>query len=117
MSKHPKADAYLADRAKGMSYRQVAEKHGVSYQAVYACCTKQDGRWKKTISDKGCIYPNLRTWLNADKPRQERFFRAMKGCCIRNFLNGTMEPKKNVIDRMLKLTGMRYEEMFAREEI
>ena len=112
MSKHPKADLYLADRAKGMSYREIAEKYGVTYQSVHATCTSVSGEYKKLISRNGCIYPNLRAWLNQDRQRSDRFFQAMRGCCIREILKGSQMPKKNVIDKMLAITGMTYEEMF-----
>lgn len=116
MSKHPKADLYLADRAKGMTYRQIGEKYGVTYQSVYITCRNVDGTYKTVIGPKGCIYPNLRAWLNQDRERSKRFFQAMKGCAIREILKGAQMPKKNAIDKMLALTGMTYEELFQEED-
>lgn len=116
MSKHPKADLYLADRAKGMTYRQISEKYGVSYQSVHATCSSVDGTYKTVISSRGCIYPNLRSWLNKDRRRRDRFFQLMKGCAIREILKGTQMPKKNTIDKMLALTGMTYEELFQEDD-
>ena len=117
MSRHPKADLYLAERKKGMTFREIAEKYDVSYQSVHSTCTKQDGSYcLKIISKRGCIYPNLRSWLNADRARRDAFFLAMKGCSIREFLKGERQPKKDAIDKMLAITGMTYEEMFAEEE-
>jgi transcriptional regulator with XRE-family HTH domain len=115
MKKERKVDQYLADRAKGMSYRQIAEKYGVSYQAIHASCVGAGVAPFKKISARGCIYPNLRAWLNMDKIRSDRFFQDVGASSIRLILNGSMQPKKNVIDRMLKLTGMTYEEMFKEE--
>jgi hypothetical protein len=116
MSKHPKADLYLEDRAKGMTYREIADKHGVSYQAVHTVCAKQGEPKRKIISSKACIYPNLRRWLNEDKQRQDRFFQAMKGGTFLECLKGLRQPKKNTIDKMIAITGMTYEELFAEEE-
>lgn len=116
MSKHTRADGYLADREKGMTYRQIGEKYGVSAQAVQICCARQNEMPKKSFSAKSCIWPNLRKWLNTDRARAERFFQAMQGCTIRTILKGGQQPKKNVIDRMLKVTGMTYEELFREEE-
>lgn len=116
MSRHPKADLYLADRRKGMTYREIAEKHGVSYQCVHTVCTRVDGTYRNRISEKGCIYPNLRHWLNKDRRRSAGFFKAMKGYSIRDFMNGTRQPKKDAIDKMIALTGMNYEELFREED-
>lgn len=55
MSKHPKADLYLADLAKGMCYREIAEKYGVTYQSVHATCVSVSGEYRKVISKNGCI--------------------------------------------------------------
>lgn len=112
MSKHPRTDQYLADRENGLSYRQISEKYGVSYQSVHSAVCLVDGSYKTVISERGCIYPNLRSWLNQDRQRSDRFFQAMRGCCIREILKGSQMPKKNVIDKMLAITGMTYEEMF-----
>lgn len=116
MSKHPKADLYLAERAKGLTYRQISEKYGVSYQCVHSVCRNVDGTYKTVITEKGCIYPNLRRWLNKDRRRRDRFFKAMRGVTIRDMLNGSRQPKKDTIDKMLALTGMTYEELFKEDD-
>lgn len=112
MSKHPRTDQYLADRENGLSYRQISEKYGVSYQSVHSAVCLVDGSYKTVISERGCIYPNLRAWLNQDRRRRDRFFECMKGCTIREYLKGIRQPKKDIIDKMLAITGMTYEEMF-----
>lgn len=111
-----RAKIYLEDRKNGMTYREIAEKYGVSYQSVHSCCTRQDGTYHTSVSPKGCIYPNLRRWLNADKNRRDRFFQEMKCYSIREYIKGVRQPKKDAIDKMLALTGMTYEVMFAQEE-
>ena len=116
MSRHPRADLYMADRARGLTYRQIGEKYGVTGQSVQICCAKQGESPRKYLTPGNCIWPNLRVWLNADRERAERFFRAMKGTTIRDILKGIRQPKKNVIDRMLAITGMTYEEMFKEED-
>lgn len=115
MSKHPKTDLYIKERAKGLTLREIADKYEVSYQAVAIAIAKVDPTFYKTISSKGCIYPNLRRWLNKSLENQHRLFSALKGKSTRDFLNGTRMPKKDAIDIMLKVTGMTYEELFAEE--
>ena len=90
--------------------------------AVYALeatekfCVNVDGTYKTVITEKGCIYPNLRRWLNNDRRRRDRFFKAMRGVTIRDMLNGSRQPKKDTIDKMLALTGMTYEELFKEDD-
>ena len=113
--KKRKVDMYLEDRERGMTYQEIAEKYGISRQAAHMSCMQAGGISYNPISERGCIWPNLRKWLNADKERQDRFFQATNYCCIRHILSGKQQPKKNVIDHMMKITGMTYEELFAEE--
>lgn len=110
-----KCDMYLADRSNGMTYREIADKYGISYQAVHASCLHAGGPSSLMLSSKACVYPRLRRWLNEDKERQDRFFQ-LKVNSLRSILRGYMQPKKDAIDLMLAFTGMTYEEMFAEEE-
>lgn len=117
MSRHPKADLYLDERKKGMTYREIADKYGVSFQSVHSTCIRQDGTYRvHIIHKKGCIYPNLRKWLNEDRVRRDAFFKSMKGYPVREYMKGERQPKKNAIDLMLKITGMTYEELFKEED-
>ena len=106
---------YREDRERGMTYREIAEKYGITPQSAHTSCMKAGGRSVRVITEKACIWPNLRRWLNADRERQNRFFQAMEGCTIRDCMKGIRQPKKDVIDRMIRITGMRYEELFAEE--
>ena len=107
----------MADYEKGMTYREIAKKHGVSFQSVHSTITRIDGTYRVyAVSKKGCIYPNLRAYLNQDKDRQNRFFRDMEGYPVREYMRGERQPKKNAIDLMLKITGMTYEELFKEED-
>lgn len=116
MSRHPKADMYMADRNNGMTLREIAEKHDVSFQTVACTIARVDPTYHKIITDRGCIYPNLRRWLNESKMNQQKLFSALRGKSVREFLKGERLPKKDAIDIMLQVTGMTYEEMFAEEE-
>jgi hypothetical protein len=60
MSKHERADMYMADRARGMSYREIGRKYGVSAQAVQSCCAGQGEMPRNVIDPRSCIWPNLR---------------------------------------------------------
>lgn len=123
MRKHPRADLYRAERLKGLTYLEIANKYGVSFQAVASSCGSQkDGSFKAWTKER-CIYPNLRNWLNENKVSMKEFVRRMD--CIpsgnvegmfREYFNGKYYPKKGTIDKMLKVTGLTYEELWATEE-
>jgi uncharacterized protein YjcR len=41
--KQTRASLYIEDRNAGMKYKEIAEKYGVSYQAVSQVCAKRKG--------------------------------------------------------------------------
>ena len=119
MSKHPKADLYRAEREKGMTYAEIAKKYGVSRQAVqFACCKSDDSKFRGWTEER-CIYPNLRKWLNDNRVSLFEFIRRMDlvpcyktsgrfGC----YFKGRCYPRKDVIDKMLEVTGLTYEQLW-----
>lgn len=113
---------YKADRAKGMTYRQIAEKYGVSTQRVQQVCCKHYPYRFRVITDK-CVYPNLRDWMNRNRISRNELLRRMgesvhpeKIARLSDCMNGKYEPRKSMIDKLIKATGMSYEVLFAREE-
>lgn len=123
MSRHPRADLYVAERAKGKNYREIAQMYGVSYQVVAAACGKHSPNLFKPFTEKQVVYPNLRRWLNENKVGKREFARRMGnvpgGNEIGNLASwfcGKAYPSKKTIDLMLKITGLTYEELFMRED-
>lgn len=122
MSKHPKTDMYRRDRDSGMTYRQIAAKYGVSYQCVSVACGRNGGSFRP-FDSKQVVYPNLRKWLNENKVTKREFVRRMdkvpsEGSIQRltRWFNGSFNPNKETIDNALSVTGMSYEELFAKPE-
>lgn len=114
-----RADLYIADRNAGMTYREIAAKHGVSHQRVQQACTGKRGPKFKPYKPEECIYPNLRRWLNENEVNRSEFVRRMGFEVIGNRLPETAKwftgkgyPTKKSIDRMLAVTGLTYEELF-----
>lgn len=109
-------------RDQGMKYKEIAEKIGVSSQYVSMVCGKCDPAYFQYV-DESCIYPNLRKWMNDNKITRREFLRRMglmpyTGNYERfgSYLRGTNYPRKQYIDKMLKVTGMTYETMFYTEK-
>jgi transcriptional regulator with XRE-family HTH domain len=116
---HPKADLYMAERAKGKTYREIAEQYGVTRQAIADACGKyEEGKFKPWTEER-CIYPNLRKWLNENKVSMKEFIRRAGNIpggntdsLFRNYFKGKNEPRKGVIDKMLEVTGLTYEQLW-----
>ena len=111
----------LAMRDKGMTYQQIADHFGVSYQAVANSLSKHNPRLFRYVSETGCVYPNLRRWMNDNKVgKRELLRRCGLGCAPNNvarmerYLCGRIDPPKRTIDKILMATGLSYEEAFWR---
>lgn len=122
VKRHTKAAVYMADRERGMTYHQIAEKHGVSRQAVAQACSKYSPGHFRPYTAEQVVYPNLRRWLNENKVSRSEFVRRMgllpEGSNldhVRNWFSGRYYPIKRVIDSMLEVTGLTYEELWEVE--
>lgn len=119
---HPKADLYIAERDAGLTYREIAEKHGVSYQCVAQSCSRYSDFNFKAYRREEVVYPNLRRWLNDNKITRSEFIRRMGNVVCGNahsqiseWFRGKRYPTKSSIDKILKITGLTYEQLFADE--
>ena len=117
-----KADIYRAEREKGMTYKQIAEKYGVSHQAVSQACGRGDPRYFRIVTEEGCIYTNLRKWMNKNEVSFAELLRRMgkeraSGNLTRlhEQLRGKVELKKSTIDQLIAVTGIRYEKLFKKD--
>lgn len=117
--KQPRTDLYKEERAKGMTYREIAEKHGVTYQAVACALGKSDAAKFRPWTKDRCIYPNLRNWLNENKVSLKEFVRRTDAvssgrnlCSYSAYFSGKHYPQKAVIDKILEVTGLTYEKLW-----
>ncbi len=116
--------AYLAARESGMSYREIAEMFGVSFQRVAQVCGKYNPHRFQFITETGCIYPNWRKWMNDNKVSRYELVRRMGLITsqtefvnrMSDYMRGVSEPKKWFIDKLLEATGMTYEVLFYKGE-
>ena len=109
-------------RKQGYTYDQIARISSVSRARVFSLIGKGNPAYMQTITEKECIYPNLRQWMNANKISRMELTRQMQdGVAVPYFstrlgriLRGEQEPRKSEIDKLLSITQMTYEQLFAR---
>lgn len=110
----------LEDRAAGMTYKEIGEKYGISRQRVCEICKGRTPKNFHYVTDEGCVYPNLRAWMNENLISRNEFIRRSKfEFCPANTLKfsaimrgETTDIRKSWIDEMLRITGMSYEMLF-----
>lgn len=95
----------------GMSYQEIANHFGVSRQAVYACLKHEPVAKRGRPPVYNTVFPNLSKWLK-DNHTSICAVEASTGVRLAYGLR-TGRVKKPVIDAVLKVTGMTYEEAFA----
>ena len=118
MTRDQKIEAFTM-RIDGYSYREIADKMGISKQAAQdtlkTCLSR--GGWDQAFCEK-CVYPNIFKYMQDHKINLSEFSTST-GIVYSNlskFLKGASNPSQASIDKILKATGMTYEEAFWREE-
>lgn len=116
-----KYEIYRAEHEKGMTYREIAAKYGVSKQNVAQACGKMRENWFRPYTSDEVVYPNLLKWLNENRVSRSEFIRRIGSACghshqdsLRRWLRGAAYPTKPIIDRMIEVTGLKYEELWER---
>lgn len=117
--KNGRCAIYRAERKKGRTYQDIANEYGVSRQMVCQACLPFESLRFRVVKPEECIYVNIRNWLNQNRivrakllamldlePMSESYYR------IKMILRGKSEPKKSLIDNLMKLTGLSYEKLF-----
>jgi hypothetical protein len=109
-------------RRDGHTYAEIAEEFGVSKQRVYQLIGQGDKRYFHTVSEKRCIWKGIREWMNDNRIGVSPLVRKMYGNAnptsqnrISGYLAGEIELRKEMIDILLDITGLTYEEAFRRE--
>lgn len=118
MTDQQKLDA-LKMLLEGASYEEVGRKYCVSRQMVYKMFSGVIGKRSAGRKDSGkCVYPVLANWI-AENCITQAAFADLIGVHFTNvskFLLGKSNINKVTIDKILKATGMTYEECFRKEK-
>ena len=107
-------------REQGMTYKQIAETLGYSASYIYQLCGCGSHYHFRCITESGCIYPGLRAWMNENMVSRAELVRRMYKTPYPNmvksmsaYMRGDYEPSKAVIDDILRITGLTYEQCFG----
>ena len=111
---------YREERDKGLTYQQIADKYGVTKQNVGLACRRANPNKFRYHPESRVVFPNLRKWMNDNKisileltsrmglevahPNLDR---------VRRILRGEGDPRRTTISKLMEVTGMTYEVLFA----
>ena len=110
-------------KESGLTFVEIGEAFGISKQRVYQLIGGQFRKHFNKITPKDCIYPNMRKWMNDNQISRSELTRRMFGdrhgvhyTWVSSFLKGTgRDVRKSTIDKYIAVTGLTYEELFARD--
>jgi transcriptional regulator with XRE-family HTH domain len=103
-------EIYIAERAQGKTYRQIAEEYGVSFQGVYSAVN-----YSRRTKEKIRRWKRLSLWMEENNKTEADLTRLL-GCstgvlCV--WRTGKGDPSMHYINKLLEVTGIPYEELFA----
>lgn len=103
-------------RNNGCTCEEIAAKLYISASTV-SLIGRQYGAVPKKRVRRKCIYPALKDWMNRNGVSVEKFAKManMSDSGIISIICGRSQPTKWTIDRILKITGLAYEQAFKEE--
>lgn len=110
MTNEQKAEAYLM-LLEGSTYEEVAQKMGVSKQRIHQLIPNVGSTVRQSTF---WIYPNIGRWMRCNRCTL-KIMSNLLGCnaaSLGRYMRGETQPDKLVIDKILEVTGMTYEEAF-----
>ena len=108
----------------GMTYAEIGCRFGISRQRVSQLIGKGNKNYFRAIKCDRCVYVGVRKWLTDNKISVMELTRRLYGGNgsegnyrrVKDRLNGSAELTKTYIDKILKITGLTYEEAFKRSD-
>lgn len=118
MTNDQKVEAYRM-RLEGATLQSIADKFDVSLERVRQIIPPIEGRsWNLYgIQDK-CVYPGIAQWLLDNHYTYTKLaeLAGVPMATVSRWMNGVHKPNKSAIDKILKATGLTYEQAFGKEE-
>ena len=106
----------------GMTHAEIGREFGISRQRVFQLIGGKTRHHYRIITKELCVYDGLRDWLNENRVSIGELTRRIYGEAhavarkrISDKLGGAIITK-TYIDKILKVTGLTYEEAFRRSD-
>ena len=106
-----KVEAYRM-QLEGKTLQKIGEHFGVSKQYIQQVLPKRRKKLEEAI--QSCIYPNIARWMEENEAGYSEIARRCGRLpqTVGNALSGRTDPAKTLIDRILRVTGLTYEQAF-----
>jgi DNA-binding phage protein len=115
-SPYPERNAEICRRvAAGESMASVARDFDLTRSRIEQIVHFKS---RRTHWGDSCVFPAIKAWMQTNRIAWNEFSEMcdLSYQTLRHALSDGGNPTKRVIDEVLKLTGMSYEEAFAKEE-
>lgn len=101
-------------RLEGKTFEEIGEHFGVSRQHIQQTLFFCKGPRGLDRSVKSCVYPNIARWMMENRIGISKFSErcGMNQATLRLVLSVRGNPRKGTIDKILRITGLSYEEAF-----
>lgn len=118
MTNEQKVEAYRM-RLEGATLQTIGDTFGVSKEYIRQIIPAIEERsWSTRSALNRCVYPNISQWLVENRCTYAKFSELIGApdASVSRWMNGIHKLSKPTIDRILKVTGMTYEQAFWQEK-
>lgn len=113
-----KVEAYRM-RLEGATLQSIADRFEVSLEWIRQIVPPIEGKtWSLEGMRNRCVYPGIAQWLYENRCTYAKLAEliGVPQASVSRWMNGVHKPNKPTIDKILKVTGMTYEQAFGEEE-
>ena len=109
-----KVEAYRM-RLEGKTFQEIGEHFAVSKQCIQQMLPKRRKKLEEAI--QSCIYPNIARWMEEHEAGYAEIARQCGRLpqTVGNALSGRTGPSKTLIDQILQVIGLTYEQAFKED--
>lgn len=107
---------------QGMTYAEIGKAEGISRQRVFQIIGGIQRSHFRKLTEKECVYVGIRNWLNENRMSRAKlvmeiygFYHPERVSMVNNALRGC-DTRKRIIDAILRVTGLTYEQAFERSD-